>query len=947
MVCGSTLSLGGPDQGCLNCLARFALSPEDDETDGTEDFTPTRVFGHFEIVSDAEGWPVKLGRGAMGITYRARDTVLHTEVALKIIGLNVAGHPAARTAFLREARAAAKLRHANVASVFHYGEQDGQCFYAMELVEGETLEARLRRDGPLPPALALEVGRQVACALMEAEALGIVHRDLKPSNIMLAHRRGDDANDPPHVKVIDFGLAQAVDLAEAGEGEKTFADGFIGTPSFASPEQFARDGARSVDGRSDIYSLGITLWYLLCGKLPFGGTTLTGVHEQQVRQPLRLEQLRAARVPAPVVKLLQKMIRPDREERYPSARALLDAMAGCLERISPGRRWHPRQLIIFGLIALGGSLFTLSVVRPDWFKTFLPRRPVQPAWSKSLAVLPFENLSPGELGDYYPNGIQRELTSNFERIASIKVISLVDSEGYPAKPRDYQTIGRELGVDHLLEGSVQRRNGKVGIRLRLVDVHAPESAWSVQDEQPPAKVCELQSRFVRAVAGHLGADLTLAEEQAIDKPATTNAEAYDLYLQSFVGPQFLKGPTEMRAHLRSVLAKLDRVVALDPGFMRAYFLIARRHDTFATCRPGSTAEELAVDHRTLAEVALQSARRLDPDAGEVHFAWAWHFYFASHDNEQALHEAVLAEGKLPSNADLHALLGLIARSQGRWDDAIRQFDKSANLSPRTQYHFDLLAHTYRATRRYAEADRAFTRLIALETPYDSVEDRLRRALGPFEESGDLEPLRAALAGVSPGDDPDAENRNTYGLIAALCAGDADGLSRIAQTASQSFLGVRGFYYPKAWYSALAARMRGDAAGAHIAFAAARVEVERKALSDPGDARVLCQLAMIDAGLGRKEEAIGEAKRACEMTPYSVSAVAAPEMLSCLAVVYAWVNEPDLAFTLLNDLVDRPAGTNLWYRPTYGDLKLSPVWDPLRGDPRFALLMQRLAPRPAR
>ncbi len=309
-------------------------------------------------------------------------------------------------------------------------------------------------------------------------------------------------------------------------------------------------------------------------------------------------------------------------------------------------------------------------------------------------------------------------------------------------------------------------------------------------------------------------------------------------------------------------------------------------------------------------------------------------------------EAELAESKLPSDAGLCSLIGNIARRQGRWDDAVRQMRKAADLSPRSLSFFNDLAETFRATRRYAEADLAYARLVALETASESVEDRLRRALIPFEEKGDLEPLRAALAAVDPANDPDAENRNTYGLIAALCSRNADAVSRFAETAKQPFFGIRGFYYPKAWYAAVAARMRGDAAGALAAFAAARTEVAQEAISDPQDARLLCQLAMIDAGLGRKEEATNEAKRACAMVPPSVSAVAAPEMLGCLAVVYAWTDEPDLAFARLGELVGQPAGTNLWYRPTYGDLKLSPVWEPLRGDPRFAPLMERLAPHPA-
>ena len=352
-----------------------------------------------------------------------------------------------------------------------------------------------------------------------------------------------------------------------------------------------------------------------------------------------------------------------------------------------------------------------------------------------------------------------------------------------------------------------------------------------------------------------------------------------------------------------------------------------------------------MDHRTLAEVALQSARRLDPDAGEVHYAYAVHFHHASQDPKQALIEAELAERKLPNDPSSHFMLGVIERDQGRWDEALRQLRKASDLSPCTLYPYNYLAETSRTLRRYAEADRAYAREIALQTASESTEDRLVRALCPFEENGDLEPLRAVLAAVDPADDPDAENRTMFGLIVALCSHDADAVSRLAENAVQPSPGRYGFHYPKAWFSSLAARMRGDADGARAAFTAARVEMARTALSDLSNPRLLSQLAMIDAGLGRKEEAIKEAKQACDMLPLSASDVTAPELVTCLAVVYAWTGEPDSAFALLSERVGQPAGRNLWYRPTYGDLKLSPVWDPLRGDPRFAPLMERLAPHP--
>src|SRR6202011_2179085 len=256
-------------------------------------------YDHFEVEVGADGFPIELGAGAMAITYRARDTVLNSTVALKVIDRRVAQNPGARSRFLREARTAAQIRHPNVARVTHYGEQDGECFYVMELVEGETLEARIRRDGPTPLALALEIIEQTARALAAAEKCGVVHRDIKPSNIMLESDPGGCA---PIVKVIDYGIAKILD-PEAERGAEKTQPGFIGTPAFASPEQFAPSEQTKIDTRSDIYSLGATFWYLLSGRVPFVGRTLREVAAKQVEE-LPLEHLKNTHVPARVIALL-------------------------------------------------------------------------------------------------------------------------------------------------------------------------------------------------------------------------------------------------------------------------------------------------------------------------------------------------------------------------------------------------------------------------------------------------------------------------------------------------------------------------------------------------------------------------------------------------------------------------------------------------------------------
>src|SRR5437667_4650480 len=342
----------------------------------------------------------------MAITYRARDTVLDSVVALKVIDRRVAQNPGARSRFLREARAAAQIRHPNVARVSQYGEQVRECFYVMELVEGETLEARVRRDGPMPLALALEVIEQTARALAAAEACGVVHRDIKPSNIMLESDPGGCA---PIVKVIDYGIAKILN-PEAERGAEQTQPGFIGTPAFASPEQFASSEQTKIDTRSDIYSLGVTFWYLLSGRVPFVGRTLNDIRLRQA-ESLPVEQLKNAHVPARVIALLQSMLAVDPAKRPQTARELLAAIHGSYTTFSTEARPRRKRAIL----ASAGVTAVVGVIA---ISTWLYQRAQSSAEiERSIAVLPFENRSEDKANAYFAEGIQDEILTRLSKIA--------------------------------------------------------------------------------------------------------------------------------------------------------------------------------------------------------------------------------------------------------------------------------------------------------------------------------------------------------------------------------------------------------------------------------------------------------------------------------------------------------------------------------------------------
>src|SRR3989475_2805187 len=361
-ICGRPLTQVGPKGECLRCLADLGFlsgSQEPEKSESGRRLTPGPLkYDHFEVEVGVDGFPIELGAGAIAITYRARDTVLNSVVALKVIDRKVAKMPGVRSRFLREARAAAQIRHPNVARVSHYGEQDGECFYVMELVEGETLEAKVRREGPIPLAVALEAIEQTARALAAAEACGVVHRDIKPSNIMLERDPGGCA---PIVKVIDYGIAKILN-PEAERGAEQTQTGFIGTPAFASPEQFAPSEQMKIDTRSDIYSLGATFWYLLSSRVPFVGRTLREVAARQTEE-LPLEQLWNTHVPARVIALLQSMLAVDPAKRPQTARELLSEVHRCYTKFNREARSRRRRVVV---AAAGATLVIAAISLGAW-----------------------------------------------------------------------------------------------------------------------------------------------------------------------------------------------------------------------------------------------------------------------------------------------------------------------------------------------------------------------------------------------------------------------------------------------------------------------------------------------------------------------------------------------------------------------------------------------------
>src|SRR5947199_7289515 len=525
-ICGEPLNAKG---ACVACLLRRGL--EESLTFDTKSLAPL-VFGDFEVARREDGSFWELGRGAFGVTYLAVDNVLRRKVALKVIDVPAAARAShtMRERFLREARAAAALRHPNVAAIYQFGASPNgsRCFYAMELVEGETLETRVRRDGPLNPKAALEIAIQIARALMAAAAQGLIHRDLKPGNVMLTWGHSDTAE--PDVKVIDFGLAKAI--ADAG-GEMDLTHGeFVGTPNFASPEQF---GSGPIDARSDIYSLGATLWFALTGLAPHPGSTVEEIRDRQTRDDLPVEQLAARKVPEPIIKLLRCTLAVDPARRPASAREWMEALEFCRQQLSNRIGVYKIAALIAVVAIVAAALFVSRLNRREITSAsapIIPEKsnavPLQPTVpEKSIAVLPFLDLSQAKDQEYFCDGISEEILDALAKVEGLRVVARTSSFSFKGKSVDVSDVGKKLNVENVLEGSLRREGNRIRVTAELINARTGFYLWSQTYERELEGVFALQDEITRAIVEALKIKLALsppAHEQR-------STEAYDLYLQ--------------------------------------------------------------------------------------------------------------------------------------------------------------------------------------------------------------------------------------------------------------------------------------------------------------------------------------------------------------------------------------------------------------------------------
>jgi TolB-like protein/Tfp pilus assembly protein PilF len=558
------------------------------------------------------------------------------------------------------------------------------------------------------------------------------------------------------------------------------------------------------------------------------------------------------------------------------------------------------------------------------------KSPTQPIESKSIAVLPFEDLSENKEHAFFADGVQDDVLTKLAKVADLKVISRTSVMQYRGK-QNLREIGRVLGVSHVLEGTVRRSEGKVHINAQLVDARTDTHVWAEEYDRNLNEVFAIEIEVAQSIANQLRARVSTREQTAMQERPTEDLVAYDLYTRGKNLVLAASGRSTGRTDLLLAIDQLNQAVAHDPSFLEAYCQLASAHDHLYSLGFDRTAARLE-----LANAAIQTASRLRPDAGEAHLARAENLYRGYLDYIGALAELEVARQSLPNDARVLQLMGFILRRQGRWEEATQKLQRTVELDPRNTYTLQQMAWQYLFVRRYAEVKPLLARVLAIEPNRTdtevllaSVDFHWKADIGPFHQMVDS--IRATNPSALP-------SIADAWLTCALAERDPGAAANAIAAVGDDAFGDDAVHLSRRFVEGVVARIMKDEGKAWAAFTAARSEQEKIVRAEPNFGPPLCVLGLIDAALGRKEEALHEGRRAIELLPVEKDAVRGAAMIKYSAMIAAWAGDNDLACEQLATAVRYPSS------PSYGDLKLLPWWDPLRGDPRFQKIVNSLAPR---
>ena len=852
----------------------------------------------------------EIGAGGMATVYLARDVKHERQVALKVLRPELAATLGAER-FLNEIRIAANLTHPHILPLHDSGEANGFLFYVMPYIEGESLRAKLARQGELPVAEAARILRDVADALAYAHQHGVVHRDVKPDNVLLSGR---------HALVTDFGVAKAVSEA-TGRQQLTTAGVALGTPAYMAPEQAVADP--HVDARADLYAVGVMAYEMLTGHPPFVGNTAQAVLAAHVTEPAKpITTIRHA-VPASLAQLIMQCLEKRPSDRPTGADVLLphfEALTTPSGGITPtatapvaavAKRGVPgRTLVAAGVVLLVVAGYVgLRLMRGAGGS------------AQSIAVLPFESQDSSQA---FADGIHDEILTDLTGIAALQVTSRSSVREYRNTTKGVRQIGAELGVRSLLQGQVQRAGPRIHVNVQLVDAPHDRQIWaaSYERELTTENVFGIQGDIARNVAQALETRLTPAEAASLGKAPTANLEALEWYHRGRVLYDLRSGTYADTATVQA----FEHAIQLDSNFAEAWAGLAAARSW--QVRNGTTADTLP------SRRALDRAVALQPASADTRLAQAYFDYYAKGDFEAAIADFRAAGSLRPGDVDAIQGVGYIARRQGRWDEALAAEQRVMALDPRSPGRVIDYAGSLDMVRRFDDAAEQYRRALILD---------------PSNESGQVFAIWNKLYGVGDTAAGRALVASAQGIGRAAGTIIGERLARHYDLANAAvpklpIAGARGRYFRLGWSmvnDVAAGRSSAAAAAADSARrdaeAAIRTAVGHDVFGNLADQYTL--LGIAEAVLGRGPEAVQAGERAVSLNPPDRDYVDGPKSVDGLITIHILLGHKDEAFRLLREQAARPAQSQSFVPTTRAALRYDPLFDSLRSDPRFRALLE--------